>query len=37
MGGVRAYVLDPQNAEALSKKSEPTVGESFLSTADQKL
>ena len=27
--GVRAYALDPQNAEALWKKSEELVGESF--------
>ncbi len=27
--GVRAYALDPHNAEALWKKSEPLVGESF--------
>jgi NAD(P)-dependent dehydrogenase (short-subunit alcohol dehydrogenase family) len=28
-GGVRAYALDPDNAEALWKKSEELVGESF--------
>jgi NAD(P)-dependent dehydrogenase (short-subunit alcohol dehydrogenase family) len=28
-GGVRAYALDPKNAEALWKKSEEMVGESF--------
>ena len=27
--GVRAYALDPANAEALWKKSEEMVGESF--------
>ena len=27
--GVRAYALDPSNAEALWKKSEEPVGESF--------
>ena len=27
--GVRAYALDPSNAEALWKKSEEMVGESF--------
>src|SRR5262249_8067163 len=27
--GVRGYLLDPQNAEALWKKSEELVGESF--------
>ena len=27
--GVRAYALDPTNAEALWKKSEELVGESF--------
>jgi hypothetical protein len=27
--GVRAYALDPHNAEALWKKSEELVGESF--------
>jgi hypothetical protein len=27
--GVRAYALDPANAEALWKKSEELVGESF--------
>jgi hypothetical protein len=27
--GVRAYALDPKNAEALWKKSEELVGESF--------
>jgi hypothetical protein len=27
--GVRAYALDPQEAEALWKKSEEMVGESF--------
>jgi hypothetical protein len=28
-GGVRGYALDPNNAEALWKKSEELVGESF--------
>ena len=27
--GVRSYALDPKNAEALWKKSEEMVGESF--------
>lgn len=27
--GVRAYALDPKNADALCKKSEELVGESF--------
>jgi len=27
--GVRGYALDPKNAEALWKKSEEMVGESF--------
>jgi hypothetical protein len=27
--GVRAYAVDPSNAEALWKKSEEMVGESF--------
>jgi NAD(P)-dependent dehydrogenase (short-subunit alcohol dehydrogenase family) len=31
-GGVRAYALDPNNAEALWKKSEDLVGESFLAS-----
>ncbi len=28
-GGVRAYAVDPSNAEALWKKSKEMVGESF--------
>jgi hypothetical protein len=31
--GVRAYALDPTNAEALWKKSEQLVGETFPATA----